>query len=102
MLRVRLTRRIAADSTNDVGAGTGLSYALLREAVGEEGRVLGFEQSPEMFERARARVQTARSLADQQRRDEALAELAKAEAICADDAEAVALGKELRASSLPK
>lgn len=49
------------------------------------------------IERARARVQTARSLADQQRRDEALAELAKAEAICADDAEAMALGKELRA-----
>ena len=48
------------------------------------------------IERARARVQTARSLADQQRRDEALAELAKAEAICADDAEAIALAKELR------
>lgn len=48
------------------------------------------------IERARARVQTARSLADQQRHDEALAELAKAEAICADDAEAMALAKELR------
>ncbi len=50
-------------------------------------------------ERARARVQTARSLADQERRDEALAELAKAEAICADDMEAAALGRELRPAS---
>ncbi len=49
------------------------------------------------IERARARVQTARSLADQQRHDEALMELAKAEAICADDTEAMALAKELRA-----
>jgi demethylmenaquinone methyltransferase/2-methoxy-6-polyprenyl-1,4-benzoquinol methylase len=40
----------------DVGAGTGLSYALLRDGVGETGHVLGFEQSPEMFELARARV----------------------------------------------
>jgi arsenite methyltransferase len=40
----------------DVGAGTGLSYALLREGVGEEGTVMAFEQSPEMFEQARARV----------------------------------------------
>lgn len=40
----------------DVGAGTGLSYALLRQAVGEQGSVLAFEQSPEMFEQARARV----------------------------------------------
>jgi tetratricopeptide (TPR) repeat protein len=51
------------------------------------------------LERARARVQTARSLASQQRRDEALEELAKAEAICADDPEAVALRKELRATA---
>ena len=40
----------------DVGAGTGLSYALLREGVGETGRVLGFEQSPDMFVVAQARV----------------------------------------------
>ncbi len=41
----------------DVGAGTGLSYALLTDAVGAQGRVLGFEQSPEMFALARARVE---------------------------------------------
>jgi demethylmenaquinone methyltransferase/2-methoxy-6-polyprenyl-1,4-benzoquinol methylase len=40
----------------DVGAGTGLSYALLRDGVGESGRVLAFEQSPEMFAQARERV----------------------------------------------
>src|SRR5687768_15065231 len=41
----------------DVGAGTGLSYALLRDGVGETGRVLAFEQSPEMFAQAHARVE---------------------------------------------
>lgn len=41
----------------DVGAGTGLSYALLRDGVGPEGRVLAFEQSPDMFALAQARVQ---------------------------------------------
>ena len=40
----------------DVGAGTGLSYGLLRDAIGPAGRVLAFEQSPEMFELAQARV----------------------------------------------
>ena len=44
------------DVVLDVGAGTGLSYALLREGVGAAGRVLAFEQSPEMFEQARARA----------------------------------------------
>lgn len=40
----------------DVGAGTGLSYALLREGVAPGGRVLAFEQSPDMFAQAAARV----------------------------------------------
>jgi arsenite methyltransferase len=41
----------------DAGAGTGLSYDGLRLGVGESGRVLAFEQSPEMFALAQARVQ---------------------------------------------
>jgi arsenite methyltransferase len=41
----------------DVGAGTGLSYALLREGVGDSGWVLGVEQSPQMFALARQRVE---------------------------------------------
>lgn len=40
----------------DVGAGTGLSYALLRDAVGDTGRVLGVEQSPDMFALADERL----------------------------------------------
>jgi demethylmenaquinone methyltransferase/2-methoxy-6-polyprenyl-1,4-benzoquinol methylase len=40
----------------DVGAGTGLSYALLRAGVAPGGRVLAFEQSPDMFALAAARV----------------------------------------------
>jgi arsenite methyltransferase len=44
------------DVVLDVGAGTGLSYGLLRQAVGDAGRVLAFEQSPDMFSQAQARV----------------------------------------------
>jgi demethylmenaquinone methyltransferase/2-methoxy-6-polyprenyl-1,4-benzoquinol methylase len=40
----------------DAGAGTGLSYALLRAGVGPTGRVLAFEQSPEMHALATERV----------------------------------------------
>lgn len=41
----------------DVGSGTGLSYALLLNGVESEGRVMAFEQSPEMFAQAEQRVQ---------------------------------------------
>jgi arsenite methyltransferase len=43
----------------DVGCGTGLSLARLRERVGEAGHVYGFDQSPDMLEQARHRVVTA-------------------------------------------
>ena len=41
----------------DVGCGTGLSLALLREAVGPEGCVYGIDQSPDMLALAQQRVQ---------------------------------------------
>ncbi len=44
----------------DAGSGTGLSWALLRAGVGEAGRVLAFEQSPEMARRALARRERER------------------------------------------
>ena len=40
----------------DVGCGTGLSFAALREGVGAKGQVVGIEQSPDMLEQARARL----------------------------------------------
>jgi demethylmenaquinone methyltransferase/2-methoxy-6-polyprenyl-1,4-benzoquinol methylase len=45
------------DVVLDVGAGTGLSYELLLAGVGEAGRVLAIEQSPEMFALACARIE---------------------------------------------
>lgn len=44
------------DVVLDVGAGTGLSFEPLRQAVGEGGQVLAFEQSPHMAERAEQRL----------------------------------------------
>lgn len=40
----------------DVACGTGLSLALLRERVGDEGQVYGFDHSAEMLGQARERV----------------------------------------------
>lgn len=40
----------------DVGCGTGLSFALLDDAVGRRGRIVGIEQCPEMMDKARERV----------------------------------------------
>lgn len=44
----------------DVGCGTGLSLAMLRQGVSPGGRVIGIEQSPEMIEQARRRVERER------------------------------------------
>jgi len=46
-------------SVLDVGCGTGLSLPLLRAAVGDAGRVYGFDQSPEMLAQACQRVSEA-------------------------------------------
>jgi SAM-dependent methyltransferase len=44
------------DVVIDVGCGTGLSFEQLVARVGDGGRVIGIEQSPEMIEQARRRV----------------------------------------------
>lgn len=44
----------------DVGCGTGLSFALLDDAVGRKGRIVGIEQCPEMMDKARERVAAQR------------------------------------------
>jgi len=41
----------------DVACGTGLSFELLAQAVGAQGRVIGVELSPEMAALARARIE---------------------------------------------
>ncbi len=53
---IALLKLRPGDVVLDVGAGTGLSYSLLRDGVGKTGRVLAFEQSPDMFELALERV----------------------------------------------
>ena len=106
--RAELTRRINTASDALARARARFDAKQLLAALGTLDK--GLESEPgrgdlkqfrgvveSSIERARARVQLARSLADQNRREEALAELAKAEAICADDEEARVLAKELRA-----
>lgn len=44
------------DTVLDVGCGTGLSFELLRGAVGDAGHIVGIEQSPQMIDKARDRV----------------------------------------------
>lgn len=44
------------DTVLDVGCGTGLSFELLRGAVGDAGHIVGIEQSPQMIDKARERV----------------------------------------------
>jgi len=58
-LRRRAIARLALQSGDvvvDAGCGTGLSFALLLEAVGRDGQVIGVESSPQMMALARQRV----------------------------------------------
>ncbi|MCU0767191.1 MAG: methyltransferase domain-containing protein [Gammaproteobacteria bacterium] len=57
-LRRRTIAKLAlqpGETVLDVACGTGLSLPLLREAVGEDGRIVGVELSPDMLALARAR-----------------------------------------------
>ncbi len=47
------------DRVLDVASGTGLSFPLLREAVGDSGTVIGVDASPDMSQLARERVADA-------------------------------------------
>ena len=62
VLRRRTIARLAlrpGDCVLDVGCGTGLSFPLLRGAVGPGGAVIGVEQSPDMLALARQRIDAA-------------------------------------------
>jgi len=49
------------DTVLDVGCGTGLSFEPLLERVGRRGRLIAFEQSPEMHAQAELRAQGLRA-----------------------------------------
>src|SRR5215469_8073508 len=57
--RREAVRRLAlqrGDLVVDIGCGTGLNFALLREVIGETGRILGVDLTDAMLEQARLRV----------------------------------------------
>jgi len=61
-LRMRTIEHLglqAGDRVLDVASGTGLSFPLLREAVGATGEVIGVDVSPEMTQVAEQRVTSA-------------------------------------------
>jgi demethylmenaquinone methyltransferase/2-methoxy-6-polyprenyl-1,4-benzoquinol methylase len=45
------------DTVLDVGCGTGLSFAPLKQRIGSAGRIVGIDPSPEMLAHARRRVE---------------------------------------------
>ena len=58
---VELLELREGDSVLDVGCGTGLSFEPLLRRVGRSGRLLAFEQSPEMHRQALARALVLRA-----------------------------------------
>jgi len=53
---VALLRLEAGDVVVDVGCGTGSNFPFIESAIGETGRLMGIDLSPEMLEQARARA----------------------------------------------
>lgn len=53
---IELLQLREGDTVLDVGCGTGLSFEPLLQRVGRSGRLLAFEQSPQMHEQALARA----------------------------------------------
>ena len=45
------------DVAIDVGCGTGLSFALIEKRIGPNGRIIGFDLSPDMIKVARERIE---------------------------------------------
>lgn len=61
-LRLRTIEKLslkAGDRVLDVASGTGLSFPILRDAVGPAGEVVGIDISPEMTSLARRRIREA-------------------------------------------
>jgi ubiquinone/menaquinone biosynthesis C-methylase UbiE len=58
-LRARAVAKLElhpGDTVIDVACGTGLTFSRLEEEIGPDGRLIGIDLSPEMLERAAARV----------------------------------------------
>src|SRR5262245_49010110 len=53
---VKLLHVGPGDHVVDIGCGTGLNFALLQEAIGPEGRIIGVDLTDAMLDQARQRV----------------------------------------------
>jgi ubiquinone/menaquinone biosynthesis C-methylase UbiE len=53
---VKLLNLERGDLVVDIGCGTGLNFALLQEAIGPEGRIIGVDLTDAMLDQARQRV----------------------------------------------
>jgi len=66
-MRIRHWRRLAVEALAlqagetviEIGCGTGLNFALLEQAVGHQGRIIGVDISEAMLERAKTRIAAA-------------------------------------------